>query len=177
MKWAVVVIDLQRDLCWAPRRKEVVQGVLPNVLKLINVFADRAAPIFYSRFELEPDDVQFKRFGDVYCVRGTPGCEFIDEILPLRGPVIKKTKHSVFFDTDLDSSLRALDVDGVVLAGLQTQICVLTSAADAYHRGYQVVVAADAVASTREEVRLEAVEWIDKYVGKSQSVAQIEQWL
>lgn len=177
MKWALVVIDLQRDLCWAPRRREVVQGVLPNMLKLIDIFADRSAPIFYSKFELEQDDVQFGRFGDVYCVRGTPGCEFIDEILPLRGPVIKKTKHSVFFDTDLDSSLRARGVEGVVLSGLQTQICVLTSAADAYHRGYQVVVPVDAVASTREEVRLEAVEWIDKYVGRAQTVEQIGQWL
>lgn len=177
MKWALVVIDLQRDLCWAERRKEIVQGVLPNILKLINMFVDRGQPVFYSRFELEPDDIQFQRFGDVYCVRGTPGCEFIDEILPLCGPVVRKTKHSVFFDTELDDLLRAQGVEGVVLAGLQTQICVLTSAADAYHRGYRVVVATEAVASTRDEVRLEAVEWINRYVGESQTNAQIAQWL
>lgn len=162
---ALVVIDLQRDLCHDPRRDDQVRQVLPNILRLITSWRSRCLPVFYTRFELEPDDPQFARFGDQYCVRGTAGAEFIDEILPLQGTVVRKTKHSAFFDTDLEDQIRASLCDGVVLTGLQTQICILTTAADAHNRGLDVIAVEDGVVSTRDEVRLEALDWIRKYVG------------
>jgi nicotinamidase-related amidase len=176
MRWALIVIDLQKDLCWSPKRRHLVYEALPNILGLIDKFSHGDVPIMYTRFELDDNDEQFARFGDKYCIKGTPGCEFIPEIPVQDGVVIPKHKHSAFFGTDLDQQLHANRVSGVVLAGLQTQICVLTTAADAYQRGYSVVVAEDAVVSTRDEVRLEAVAWIDRYVGKAQPVKEILQW-
>ena len=170
MRWACVVIDLQRDLCLDPRRSELVDASLPAIQRLIRQFDEHELPVYYTKFELEPDDPQFARFGDRYCVRGTPGCEFIPQISPREDQVVAKTKHSAFFGTDLDQRLATQGVSGVVLAGLQTQICILTTAADAYHRGLEVVVAVDAVISSRDDVRLEAVEWIDRYVGKASTV-------
>src|SRR5664279_906740 len=93
-RYALVVVDLQRDLCLDPRRTELVYIAVPNIKRLISSWVHRSLPIFYTRFELDPDDPQFSRFGDRYCVRGTDGAEFIDDILPLRGVVIVKTKHS-----------------------------------------------------------------------------------
>jgi nicotinamidase-related amidase len=162
---ALVVIDLQRDLCLDQRRTEVVKPAVVVINRLVEYWVEKSRPIFYTRFELPPDDPQFERFGDRYCVQGTEGAEFIDDILPLRGPVIAKRKHSAFFATDLEEQIRAADCDGVVLTGLQTQICILTTAADAYNRGLSVIVAEDGVVSTREDVRLEALDWIRKYVG------------
>jgi nicotinamidase-related amidase len=149
-----------------------VNQVLPNIKRLIATWGASSLPVFYTRFELAPDDPQFERFGDTYCVRGTKGAEFIDDILPLQGKVVPKTKHSAFFDTDLEERIRAADCDGVVLTGLQTQICVLTTAADAHHRGLHVIAVGDGVVSTRDDVRLEALDWIRKYVG---SVATTEE--
>ncbi len=173
MRWACVAIDLQEDLCRDPRRKRMVDDMLPRLETLIKAFVASEMPVYYTKFELDHDDPQFQRFGDRYCVRGTPGCEIIPELHPLRGEVVVKPKHSAFFRTDLEDRLRTQGAGGVVLAGLQTQICVLTTAADAYYRGLDVIVAADAVVSTREDVRLQAVEWIEKYVGKACTVEEV----
>lgn len=170
---ALVVIDLQRDLCYDPRRQHAFYGALPSIRSLIAAFAKKRLPIYYTRFELPVDDPQFDRFGDRYCVVGTKGADFVDEILPLRGEVIKKTKHSAFFGTDLDHRLEQARCSRVILSGLQTQICILTTAADAYHRGFDVIVAEEAAISTRQEVRIQALEWIRKYVGSVSTVDQI----
>lgn len=163
--YALVVIDLQRDLCLDPRRAELVKPAVVVINNLIDSWTARSLPVFYTRFELQHDDPQFERFGDRYCIKGTPGAEFIDDILPLRGQVIAKRKHSAFFETDLEKQIRDAGCDGVVLTGLQTQICILTTAADAYNRGLSVIAVSDGVISTRDEVRLEALDWIQKYVG------------
>jgi nicotinamidase-related amidase len=164
-KYALVVIDLQRDLCLDPRRRDVVKPAVAVINRLVEHWVEHSLPVFYTRFELPSDDPQFDRFGDRYCVAGTDGAEFIDDILPLQGTVIAKRKHSAFFETPLETYIREAGCDGVVLTGLQTQICILTTAADAYNRGLAVVAVSDGVVSTREEVRLEALDWIRKYVG------------
>ncbi|MHB8788435.1 MAG: cysteine hydrolase family protein [Desulfobulbaceae bacterium] len=170
---ALVVIDLQRDLCYDKRRRDLVFDALPEITRLIAAFAEKSFPIFYTRFELPVDDPQFERFGDRYCVVGTEGADFIDEILPLRGEVVVKLKHSAFYGTDLEDRLRGAGCSKVVLAGLQTQICILTTAADAYHRGFDVVAAEEAVISTRQGARLDALEWIKKYVGDVLTIDQV----
>src|SRR5208283_1009779 len=100
--YALVVIDLQRDLCLDQRRAELVKPAVAVINDLVEHWVKRSLPIFYTRFELPPDDPQFERFGDRYCIQGTEGAEFIDDILPLRGPVIAKRKHSAFFETSLE---------------------------------------------------------------------------
>jgi nicotinamidase-related amidase len=171
--YALVVIDLQRDLCLDPRRADMVRPAVAVINRLVEHWAKRSLPIFYTRFELPPDDPQFERFGDRYCIQGTDGAEFIDDILPLHGPVVAKRKHSAFFETNLEEQVRNAGCDGVVLTGLQTQICILTTAADAYNRGLSVIAVEDGVVSTRDEARLEALDWISKYVGEVASSTEL----
>jgi nicotinamidase-related amidase len=173
MTAALVLIDLQKDLCLDPRRRDQVDAALPAIQRLIAAFHAHGRPIVFTRFELDPDDPQFARFGDTYCVRGTPGAELIDAVDPALGQVVAKVKHSAFYDTDLEHVLRQAGADTVVLGGLQTQICILTTAADAYNRGFRVIVAREATVSTHPEVKLEGLDWIAKYVGEVQSVDTI----
>jgi nicotinamidase-related amidase len=46
---------------------------------------------------------------------------------------------------------------------MQTQICVQTTAADAFFRGYNVIVPPDAVVSAREEDKTRALDWLRSY--------------
>jgi nicotinamidase-related amidase len=163
---ALVVLDMQKDLCEASARTDQVRRVLGPLRQAIDLFADAGRPVCYVCLELPRDDPQFARFGDVYCVEGTPGAEIIDELRPLRGPVVKKRKHSAFFETDLDERLRDDGVTDLYLVGLQTQICVMTTAADASFRGYRTVAIRDCVISTRDAAKEEALRWIERYVGE-----------
>ncbi|MCL2468465.1 MAG: cysteine hydrolase [Micrococcales bacterium] len=175
----LMLIDLQRDLCYDSRRNHLFRSALPYYEKTIEAFQGHGHPVVLTKFELDLDDDQFQRFGDRYCVKGTPGAEFVDEIavyakeVESHGLVVKKLKHSAFYETDLEDRLREHGVETIVLGGLQTQICVLTTAADAYNRGFKVVAAREVLISTRNEAKLDALEWIEKYVGEVHSVDDI----
>lgn len=165
MRTALLVVDLEQDLCRDDRRRDLVEAALPAILSLIERCADAGALVVYTRFALPPDDPQFARFGDTYCVEGTEGAQLITELQPLRGPVVTKRKHSVFFETELDDILRAAEVTRLLFAGLQTHICIQTSIADASFRGYDAIAIRDCVLSSNEYKNEQALEWIAAYVG------------
>ncbi len=165
-KQALLIIDMQKDLCYDKRRHKKVVKLLPHLQTAIQHADENGFAIYYICFELKPDDIQFKRYGDQYCIEGTPGAEIIDELQPVKGTIIKKRKHSAFFETELDDLLKQSKIDKIYMTGMQTQLCIMTTAADASFRGYDVSVIADCVLSTREKNKTWALNWIDKHVGK-----------
>lgn len=173
VKKALLVIDMQNDLCHDDRRKEKVAAIIKPLTGIIHMFHEHRQPIFYICFALAKGDEQFKRFGDVYCIDGTPGARIINELHPLCGEVIKKRKHSAFFETDLDNRLVSAGVREVFLTGLQTHICIMTTAADASFRGYRTVAVSDCVVSSRDPTKRQALNWIKKYVGEVITARQV----
>lgn len=170
---ALLVIDMQNDLCRDSRRKQKVDLMLPSLKKTIELFSHNKQLILYSCFALKETDEQFERFGDRYCIEGSKGADIIVELQPLKGGIIYKKKHSAFFETELDRILREDDVSDLYLTGLQTQICIMTTAADASFRGYRAVAISDCVLSTREENKDSALQWIAKYVGEVRTLDEI----
>jgi len=170
---ALLVIDMQNDLCLDLRRKHKVYEMIQPLKELIEQFEKFNQPIFYIRFVLSDNDAQFKRFGDKYCIEGTEGAEIIAELHPIKGLVIEKRKHSAFFETDLDKHLKNAGVTDVYLTGLQTHICIMTTAADASFRGYRAVAVRDCVISSNDENKINALNWIANYVGEVMSVCDV----
>jgi nicotinamidase-related amidase len=171
---ALLVIDMQNDLCHDLRRSQKVMSIINILLETIELFAAHGYPVYYACFSLPETDEQFRRFGDKYCIEGTKGAEIISELLPLRGVIVEKRKHSAFFETTLDDLLKESKVREIYLTGMQTQICIMTTAADAYFRGYRSVVISDCVISTNEENKINALHWIEKYVGEVMSLNDIK---
>jgi len=68
--------------------------------------------------------------------------------------IIPKTRYSAFFDTDLDDQLRALGIRSLAIAGVMTNLCVETTARDAFMRDYRVHVLLDATATADESMHL-----------------------
>ncbi|GHE39003.1 hydrolase [Streptomyces longispororuber] len=71
-----------------------------------------------------------------------------DEVL------IRKPSYGAFYDTPLDTVLRNLGRDTVIVTGTLTNYCCGTTARQAYERGYRVVFGADTTA-TDDEARQE----------------------
>ena len=61
--------------------------------------------------------------------------------------MIDKNTSSAFNSTGIDSLLRNMGVETLVLAGMATDMCVETTARDAADRGFNVIVAEDATAT------------------------------
>jgi nicotinamidase-related amidase len=66
--------------------------------------------------------------------------------------VVRKTRVGAFSTTDLDARLRARGVDTLLLAGISTSGCVLSTARDAADRDFRVVVVEDASADPDPEL-------------------------
>src|SRR5688500_18435147 len=62
----------------------------------------------------------------------------------------KKT-YSAFYGTDLEILLRTLEVDTVVMIGINTNTCVQSSCFEAVNMGFKLVVVSDCVASAYGE--------------------------
>ncbi len=60
---------------------------------------------------------------------------------------VLKPKHSAFFETTLETLLRYLGVQRLVLTGIAGDICVKLTANDAYMRDYAMWIPADCTAS------------------------------
>ena len=57
--------------------------------------------------------------------------------------VIEKTRHSAFFQTDLEGVLRTWGTRDVLLAGFTTNVCMLATAFDAVARDLRLTLLAD----------------------------------
>ncbi len=79
---------------------------------------------------------------------GLPGNAFKTETAPQPGePVIAKSVHSAFIGTDLEERLQRAGCETLVLAGIQTNYCVASTARMAGNLGYKAFVVGDACAT------------------------------
>jgi nicotinamidase-related amidase/uncharacterized membrane protein YcaP (DUF421 family) len=151
---ALLLIDVINDLEF-DEGEQLLQFAKPMAEKLsaLTARARRAGvPVIYVNDNFGYWRSDFRATID-HCkssqVRGRP---IVERLLPERSDYfVLKPRHSGFYSTALETLLRDLDVDTVILTGMAGNICVLFTAYDAYIRGYRVVVPADGIASNTEE--------------------------
>lgn len=69
----------------------------------------------------------------------------VDALTPQPGDlIVPKPRYSVFFNTNIDSLLRARGIRNLVFTGIATNVCVESSLRDAFHLEYFSVVLEDA---------------------------------
>jgi ureidoacrylate peracid hydrolase len=77
--------------------------------------------------------------------KGTWDYAIVDALQPQPGDiVVAKTRYSGFFNTNVDSILRARGIRTLVFTGVATNVCVESSLRDAFHLEYFGVVLEDA---------------------------------
>jgi ureidoacrylate peracid hydrolase len=91
----------------------------------------------------------------------------VDTLTPQPGDiVIPKTRYSGFFNTNIDSTLRARGIRNLVFTGVATNVCVESSLRDAFHLEYFAVVLEDATHHAGPDFVLQASLYnIEKFFG------------
>jgi biuret amidohydrolase len=81
-------------------------------------------------------------------VEGAPVTEVVADLAPAPGDfTVFKHRYSPFDNTDLEHLLRNLDIETLVIGGVNTNNCVMCSCFEAFNRDYRVVLAEDLCAS------------------------------
>jgi nicotinamidase-related amidase len=91
-----------------------------------------------------------QRQGVLHNLKGSIQTELMPEIGPEKGDYVidNKKTFSIFQGTDLEHLLRiVLEIDTIVLMGINTNTCVLCAAFESFNLAYKTVVISDCVAS------------------------------
>ncbi|GAB3056117.1 cysteine hydrolase family protein [Virgibacillus ainsalahensis] len=166
---ALVLIDLQKESNFG---LEQMDQVVTNTKRLIDGFREMDIPIIYTRQINRADGVGLS-LGDPLNNDGTPffynsadeSIEIIDEIKPQdEDIVIDKYRWSAFYETNLDLILRSLNVENVVIGGVVTDGCLLTSVFDAYFRDYNIHLVKDICTASNQGSHMAALMMMANWV-------------
>ena len=77
--------------------------------------------------------------------RGGWDYDIIDDLTPQPGDIrVHKTRYSAFFNSQLDSILRARGIRNLVFVGIATNVCVESTLRDGFHLEYFGIILEDA---------------------------------
>lgn len=165
---ALVVIDMLKDFIdkdGALETGEAGRAIIDFIKKKTIHYRNSGYPIIYICDNHEIDDKEFDMFPP-HCIAGSKGSQIIDELEVLDGDkIIKKRRYSAFYGTDLDLYLREKGVNEISLVGVNTNICLLYTAADGRNISYSVNVYRDGVAAFDEEAHRFALEELKNTLG------------
>ncbi|OPX21508.1 MAG: hypothetical protein B1H03_06470 [Planctomycetales bacterium 4484_113] len=159
-KSALLVIDMQKFFLEPGSPTFTCGGlaILATVKRLIDAFRAAGRPVVYSRHVHKADGSDAGIMGwwwEGMCIEGSPESEVHDDIAPRADErVIFKRRYSAFYNTELETVLRCLKVEDLVVSGIMTNLCCESTARDAYYRDYRVFFPADATGSVTEEMHL-----------------------
>jgi nicotinamidase-related amidase len=160
MRPVIVVVDMLKD---AFKRKDlpVTQEylrIVPKIKKLLGKARRLNIPIIFACDSFLENDFIFKGKRP-YSLRGTQGSEVVEELKPKKkDQILPKRRFSAFFKTDLDQTLRSLMVDTVVVVGINTHVCVYSTAMDSVCNDFNTIVLEDCSASRNREVHQGSIE-------------------
>ncbi len=163
---ALLVVDVQNDFCHergAFGRRGIDLGAIQQsvepLLRLIDAARTLGLPVIFiktqhDRWTNSPAWLTraSRAAGDEICASGSWGAEFY-RVQPAPGDrVVVKSRYSGFYMTELEVILRSLGRKSVLVAGVASNVCVESTARDAFMRDYYVVLVEDcAGAATKEE--------------------------
>lgn len=131
---ALLVIDVQNALCHGKGATYNALGVIDN----INLVASRArqagVPVIYIQHDTESEALRYQ----------TEGWQLPKELENSDTDIyVRKQTSDSFKETDLKDNLDRLDIQELIICGMQTEFCVDSTLRCALSLGYTVTVIAD----------------------------------
>lgn len=193
---ALVIVDMQNDFCAegglvhkAGRDITELQKVaarLPpfidaaraagNLVVFVRCVYSSANNLYMSDVFLEQAARQRSGAGTEYpmCQEGTWQGEFYGDVKPKSGDVVvSKHRYSAFYNTDLDTILRSHGIRTVVMTGVLANVCVETTAREAFVRDYYVVMVKDGTASCLAEDHAMTMKNTERFFGVVSSIKDL----
>ena len=180
---ALLVIDMINGFVAekAPLEVPEARSIVPNIKKLIDRCRNLKIPIVYANHSFRQDALDRGLMFDFWPVlesgclaQGTEGASVYPEIEPETGDIIvRKYRYSAFFNTDLDTILRRLGRDTLIITGTLTEFCCESTARDAFFRDYKVLFLSDANATTDPETHKATLRTVSKGFGEVLSTDEV----
>ena len=137
---ALIIIDVQQGMFGFPGIGPVTKtDLLKNIDRLAKSARKADCQVIYVQHEGNADHPLHKE---------KPRYEFPPEIRPEPGDqIVTKKQCGMFTGTKLEQVLQDLNIERLIICGMQTEFCVDTGVRTAADRGYEIIIAKEAHAT------------------------------
>ena len=189
-KTALLVVDLQNDNLTKGGKFESSgavehaqeQNVVENIKSIAEKARDAGIPVFHNLFVVEKGAKGIGDRAPIFraiaemesIVRGTWGAAPVDGMEPKEGDfIIEKSRMSAFNGTQLDTLLRGLCVETIIVTGVWTNMAVEHTCRDGADNGYNVVIATDGTSTINAEWQEAALNYAMNNIAEKMTTAEI----
>ena len=140
------------------------KGIIPKMAKLNEAARRAGVRVFYRRMARWPGNAgamhntplgrSLERGGGPDLTHGAQATRIIPELAPQPGDFYYEISHGAmtsFHDSGLDSLLRNMGIETVVLTGVSVNVAIVGAAIEAVNRNFKCIVPVDCVAGVPEE--------------------------
>ncbi|MGH8385915.1 MAG: cysteine hydrolase family protein [Pseudomonas sp.] len=154
-KNALLIIDMQQEDSFV---LENFDAVVSQTIALLHTARHQRVPVIFTR-HVNPADGSDLPHGEPLAEDGGPSTyragtrqvEILESLTPHADElVIDKGRYSAFHRTDLDARLKSLEVETLIVCGVLTDVCVLSTVFDAFALGYRIRLVSDACTATTQ---------------------------
>jgi nicotinamidase-related amidase len=184
---ALLVIDMQDEFVrpgWTPYWVPAATRMVPRLLSFIARCRDRAIPVIFTAFARTHHNLDRPRSGGFmpnrFMAGKADGAWFREgriwsELRPRAEDVILfKPSYGAFYDTPLETILRNLDRDTIIVTGTLTNFCCGTTARQGYERGLHVVFCSDLTATDDPDTQESELRVLRKGFARVMNADEIE---
>ncbi len=173
----LLVVDMQNDFVeqggsFTSFPKSI--GIIPNIEKIISFARSNFIPVIWTLCDHGPPGggLLLKKFPPIRDQKvlwlNTKSFELYPRMtqpLPSEYKIIKP-KYDAFFGTNLESILKNLRTESLIIMGISTEVCCESTARSAFHRDFQVAFVSDATATRTDGAHNATLRAIDNYFGR-----------
>ena len=179
----LMIIDCQNDFLaeGAPLENPRGRAKLPNIAVARAWAKAKGIPVIYTkevhRHQKMDFGLEIDRGDPEHCLEGTEGCEIVKEVVPDESDfVVIKRRYSGFYQTDLEIILKGLQKNTLILTGVDTNVCVYSTALEAQFRNLRTIALSDCTAGTSEAIHLAFLENIETFLGEVMTLAELKEY-
>ena len=178
---ALLVVDVQNDFChnqgvfskYKSATLDHVEQAVSKLSALIEKCRQSNLPIIFIRTthsDWTNSPSWLKRMEGAgekmrICAPDSWGSNFYN-VSPKEGDcIVTKHRYSAFIGTDLDLILKSKGIENILVTGVATNVCVESTARDAYHRDYNVILIEDCCGAYDKAEHAATLNNISKFFG------------
>jgi nicotinamidase-related amidase len=137
------------------------RGIVEKIATLAATCRECGVPIVHAVIQLLPGAQAFQVCCKMQALmrraeklqQTRPECQIHPGLRPVETDIVCRRMHGItaFYGTELESILRGLKADTVILTGVSTNVAIPGNAIEAVNRGFAVVIPEDCTAGATQE--------------------------
>ena len=186
-KCALLVIDMQDEIVkprWTPDWVPEATRQVPRIKRLIEHCRKKGIPVIFTVFSKTHNYLDRPKTGSLMPNRYSEleidrSSLFVKghvwhELTPKNNEIIiHKPSYGAFYDTPLETILKNLEKDTVIICGTLTNYCCGMTARQAYERSFKVVFGSDVTSTDDPDMQEPELKVLRKGFGKVLTVDEI----